>query len=446
MNGIENGIENDVQAVLDELVGSGAERGVQVAVYRHGEQIVDAVAGVADPATGRPVTPDTPFFATSTGKGVAATVVHVLAEHGVLDDDTPIARLWPEFAAHGKQDATVAHALTHSVGVPGLPAGLAPEAFLDWDGMCALIADAHPWWEPGTATGYHAQTFGWIVGEIVRRATGEPISQVLREAVAGPLGVADELFFGVPEADVPRLARLEDPAPPAGGEDGVDSAAEGFEMPAPAGAQEGWTWAPPATMPFADYGNRADLLATDIPAGATMTARAVRPHVRRAHGRGGRRPADRGRPPAGRNGGRGDRHRRRAALPGAARARLRHRLGGPVRRADGVRDGRQRRHRRLRRHRPRPVDRRDEEPQLLRRLHHVRRGVLRRAEAPRSTDAGLPRPGDGDAGDVTTVRPEPESGEPEPAGDSAAEPAMPTDTGTDRRTDAEREAAEYGGE
>ncbi len=97
-------------------------------MYRYGEVVVDAVAGVADASTGRPVTSDTPFYATSTGKGVAATVVHVLAERGALGYDTPIAELWPEFGAHGKQATTIRHALTHSVGVPGLPADTQPEA------------------------------------------------------------------------------------------------------------------------------------------------------------------------------------------------------------------------------------------------------------------------------------------------------------------------------
>lgn len=265
-----NTIATDVQAVLDHLVDSGTERGVQAAVYRHGELLVDAVAGIADPATGRPMMPDTPVFATSTGKGVAATVVHVLAERGALDYATPIAALWPEFAAHGKGTATVAHALTHSVGVPGLPADLQPDAFLDWDAMCALVADAVPWWEPGTTTGYHAQTFGWIVGEIVRRATGKPISQVLLEEVAAPLGVGAELFFGVPDAAIVRVGTLEDEPVPSGANAGAD-----FLEEEPDDSHGGWVWAPPACMPTSAYGNRVDLLRTDIPAGATMTARAV---------------------------------------------------------------------------------------------------------------------------------------------------------------------------
>jgi CubicO group peptidase (beta-lactamase class C family) len=151
-------IQQQVQHAIDQLVESGAERGLQVAVYQNGRLVVDAVAGIADPASGRRVTSDTPFFSFSIGKGVAATVVHVLAERGLLDYDTPIVELWPEFGAHGKERATVRHALSQSVGVPGLPRGLTVEDMCDWDKMCAIIADAKPWWEPGTKIGYHAVT------------------------------------------------------------------------------------------------------------------------------------------------------------------------------------------------------------------------------------------------------------------------------------------------
>src|SRR6266508_2446450 len=99
-------LQRQVQEAIDELVGSGAERGMQVAVYRHGEQVVDAVAGAADPATGRPVTSDTPFYCYSVGKGATSTIAHLLVERGLFADDTPIAELWPEFGAHGKQTAT----------------------------------------------------------------------------------------------------------------------------------------------------------------------------------------------------------------------------------------------------------------------------------------------------------------------------------------------------
>jgi CubicO group peptidase (beta-lactamase class C family) len=258
-------VQQQVQEAIDRLVESGTESGLQVAVYRNGEQVVDAVAGVADPQTGRPVTSDTPFFSYSIGKGVAATVVHVLAERGVLGYDTPIVELWPEFGAHGKEKATVRHALSQSAGVPGLPPGLTVEDLCDWDKMCSIIADAEPWWEPGTRIGYHAVTFGYIVGEIVRRASGKTISQVLLEEVSGPLGVADELFFSVPRSERGRLARLEDaPIPP-------EMAAAMAEMPEDSpilklGPQETTT---------AAYGNRDDVLGAEIPAGGTVTARAV---------------------------------------------------------------------------------------------------------------------------------------------------------------------------
>jgi CubicO group peptidase (beta-lactamase class C family) len=258
-----NDMQKQVQGAIDQLVESGAERGLQVAVYRQGDLVVDAVAGVADPATGRPVTSGTPFYSYSVGKGVTATVAHVLAERGVFGYDTPIVELWPEFGAHGKGTATVRHALTHSVGVPGVPADTTPEDLCDWQRMCEVIADATPWWEPGTRTGYHAYTFGYILGEVVRRATGKPISQVLREDVAAPLGVAGELFFGVPESELGRLARLEDVE---GGADMLAAMPDDAPM---------FKLGPRGVWPTAELGSRADILMADIPAGCKNSARAV---------------------------------------------------------------------------------------------------------------------------------------------------------------------------
>ncbi|MGH9271847.1 MAG: serine hydrolase domain-containing protein, partial [Ilumatobacteraceae bacterium] len=251
------------QRAIDELVESGAERGLQVAVYRHGDLVVDAVAGVADHETGRVVTSDTPFYAYSVGKGATATVAHVLVERGAFEYDTPIVELWPEFGAHGTEIATVRHVLTHTVGVPSIPADTTPEDLCDWDKMCALIADSEPWWEPGAKTAYPAYPFGYIVGEIVRRTTGKPISQVLREDVAEPLGIADELFFGVPESELGSLARLED----------VEGSAE-FLAAMPDDSPF-FKLGPRAVIPTAEFGNRADILMADIPAGGKMSARAV---------------------------------------------------------------------------------------------------------------------------------------------------------------------------
>jgi CubicO group peptidase (beta-lactamase class C family) len=129
---IEN-LQQQVQGAIDELVESGAERGLQVAVYKDGEQVVDAVAGFGVSETGRLVESDTPFYAYSVGKGTTSAVAHVLVERGLFDYDTPVVELWPEFGAHGKESATVRHVLTHTVGVPSIPAETTPEDLCDWD-------------------------------------------------------------------------------------------------------------------------------------------------------------------------------------------------------------------------------------------------------------------------------------------------------------------------
>lgn len=259
-------IQERVQAKVDDLVASGAERGLQVAVYRDGGLVVDAVAGVADPATGRPVTSDTPFFSFSIGKGVAATAVHVLAEQGVLDYDTPIAEVWPEFAAHGKSSITLRHALSQSAGVPGLPQDITVDDLPDWERMCAVVADETPWWEAGTKIGYHAISWGFLVGEFVRRVTGSKISEVVREQVAAPLGIEGELMLSVPAGGLDRLAVLEEAPVEQPEGDGQD-----WEMPADAPMFRIGPWE--ATS--AAYGNRADVRQADIPAGGTVTARGV---------------------------------------------------------------------------------------------------------------------------------------------------------------------------
>jgi CubicO group peptidase (beta-lactamase class C family) len=256
-------LQRQVQEAADKLVESGEERGLQMAVYRDGVQIVDVVAGVADPETGRPVTSDTPFYNFSIGKGATATVAHVLVERGLFGYDTPVAELWPEFARHGKQGVTVRHVLSHTAGVPGVPLDTTPEDICDWGRMTAALEDAELWWEPGSKVGYHAYTFGFLVGEIVRRATGQPISQVLKEQVAGPLGVAGELYFGMPATEHARLARLED-AP-------VDMSAFG-EMPADLPMFKA---GPMTLMPSAELGSRSDYLSADIPAGGKTSARAI---------------------------------------------------------------------------------------------------------------------------------------------------------------------------
>src|ERR1700693_447559 len=256
-------VQKQVQQAIDQLVDSGAERGIQVAAYKRGELVVDAVAGVADPATERLVESDTTFYNFSIVKGAAATLAHMLVERSMFGYDTPVVDRCPEFGAHDKQKVTVRHVLNHSAGVPAIPLDTTAEDLCDWDKMCAAIAGSELWWEPGTKVGYHAYTFGYLVGEIIRRATGKPISQVLLEQVSGPLGVGDELYFGMPEFAHHRLARLEDAESAAGPMADMPKDLPMFKA------------GPMSLMPTAMLGNRADIIAADIPAGGKTSARAI---------------------------------------------------------------------------------------------------------------------------------------------------------------------------
>ena len=238
-------------------MASGRERGLQVAAYVDGEQVVDVVAGVADPATGRPVTADTLFYNWSIGKAATATLVHRLVEGGALGFDTRVVEVWPEFGKHGKDVVTVRQVLDHTAGVPGLPAGVTVDDVCSWPTMIAALEDAAPWWEPGTAVGYHAYTFGYLAGEIVRRVTGRSLGDVLADLTAD-IGRPGEIRYGM--ADTAGLAVLED----------APSDVDWSQMP------ESMLRAAPLTvLPTAALGADPRMLAADIPAGAKVTARAL---------------------------------------------------------------------------------------------------------------------------------------------------------------------------
>ena len=203
-----------VRAVLEDLVAEGPEIGLQVAAYLDGKLVVDTWAGLADPATGRPVDGDTLFMLSSTTKGVTATCAHVLADKGKLDYDRPVAYYWPEFGAHGKDTVTVRDVLAQRSGVPQTPVGYTPEWLTDWDRMCRGIADLTPMFEPSIRTAYASLTFGHMVGEVIRRIDGRPIGRFLQEEISGPLGI--DVYLGVPDQALSRVAVLTDapPAPP----------------------------------------------------------------------------------------------------------------------------------------------------------------------------------------------------------------------------------------
>lgn len=209
-----------VRQAVETAIASGAETGLQVVAYHRGRKVIDICAGLADPATGRPVRPDTLFNVYSVTKAIAATALHIQAERGRVAYEARIAEYWPEFAAHGKANATVRHALTHRTGVPQMPAGVTPEMMCDWRKMTAAIADLPPLAPPGQKTLYQSMTFGWIIGEIVRRTDprGRDFRQFVLDEICAPLGLTD-LWLGMPDEAEPRVAVMSDrnagePPPP----------------------------------------------------------------------------------------------------------------------------------------------------------------------------------------------------------------------------------------
>ena len=185
--------------------------GAACAVYHRGRPVVDVWAGLADRDAGRPWRQDTLQLVFSTTKGMAATCVLQLVERGLLDLDAPIARYWPEFGAAGKADVPVRWALCHKAGVAAIDATLTLEQVLAWGPVVAGVAAQAPNWEPGTRHGYHARSYGWITGELVRRITGKTLGRFYADEIAAPLGL--DFWIGLPEAEEPRVSTLI-PAPP----------------------------------------------------------------------------------------------------------------------------------------------------------------------------------------------------------------------------------------
>lgn len=253
-----------MQELLATLVREGKERGVQLAAYVDGELVVDAWAGIADPASQRPVTGDTLFPVFSATKGVAATLIHWLVERGQLTYDTPVAEVWPEFAAHGKAGITVRHVLNHTAGLPNIPMGIGLPELLDWETMCRAMAELSPVSAPGTQMCYHAVTFSWLVGEVARRVDGRRFAQMLDEEICRPLNLTG-LFVGIPAEVEPRVAILEEVFAP-----GQTPARPDDSVPQ---SIPGWMW------PLVTWMNRPDVRRACIPASnGIMTARALARH------------------------------------------------------------------------------------------------------------------------------------------------------------------------
>ena len=275
-----------VGAVFEDGLAGGAEVGASVCVNVDGQTVVDLWGGFADAAGTRPWQQDTIVNVYSCTKTMTALTALLLADRGEVDLAAPVSRYWPQFAANGKDNVTVAHLLSHSSGLSGWAQPIEAADLYDWAKVTGLLAAQAPFWPPGTASGYHVLTQGYLVGEVVRRITGRTLGTVFRQEFAEPLGA--DFHIGLPADEDARVAEM---IPPAGG-----------------------------TTPFADLtalqANAAtnpqlDVAATDsrawrgaeIPAAnGTSNARAMATILAvLACGRGGRRPAPavRGRLPPG---------------------------------------------------------------------------------------------------------------------------------------------------
>ncbi|MFP5304427.1 MAG: serine hydrolase domain-containing protein, partial [Gammaproteobacteria bacterium] len=172
------------------------EAGAALAVYRGGECVVDLWGGVADRAGTRPWMRETLINVYSTTKGLVAALVAMLVDDGVLDYDAPLVRWWPEFGAAGKEATTLAHLLSHQAGLTGFQEHAAVEDLYDWDAACARLARQAPCWPPGTVSSYHAMTWGFLVGEVIRRAVGAGVGALCGERLRAALGA--DVFIGLP--------------------------------------------------------------------------------------------------------------------------------------------------------------------------------------------------------------------------------------------------------
>ncbi len=200
-----------VRSTLAGQLDRGEDVGASVAVFVHGEPVVDIWGGLADEDKTRPWERDTITNVWSTTKTMTFLCALMLHDRGALDFHAPVAQYWPEFAEAGKEKVEVRHIMGHTSGLSGWQEPLATEDLADWDLCTSRLAAQAPWWEPGTASGYHAVTQGYLIGEIVRRITGESIGSFFAREVAKPLDA--DFFIGLPESEDHRVSNVIPPPP-----------------------------------------------------------------------------------------------------------------------------------------------------------------------------------------------------------------------------------------
>ncbi|MEH6635147.1 MAG: serine hydrolase domain-containing protein [Halioglobus sp.] len=230
------------------------EVGAACALYYRGRCVVDLWGGLADPVTNKPWERDTIVLVLSVAKGPTATCINRLVEVGELDIDLPVAHYWPEFACNGKEGITTRMVLSHQAGLAAIDGDLTLEEVFAWDPVVAAIAAQAPNWEPGTAHGYHARSFGWILGELLRRITGLSLGQYLDREIAKPLGL--RYWVGLPAQELVNCATL---IPPEGGDDAVAALLGADSLTAR--VMNG----PSALFGYNQMWNRPELLAAEMP-------------------------------------------------------------------------------------------------------------------------------------------------------------------------------------
>jgi CubicO group peptidase (beta-lactamase class C family) len=247
------------EPVREALAANFAQRdeiGASVAVVVAGQPVVNLWAGWADPARTRPWREDTLTNVWSTTKAMTSLAAHILMDHGELDPDAPVARYWPEFAAGGKADIPVRWIMDHQSGLSGLTVPVRVADLYDWEKITGLLAAQEPLWEPGAASGYHAMTFGFLVGEVIRRISGQSPGRFFAAEIAGPLQA--DFHIGLPESELGRCSKLQGVRP---SEDEQAAAAHAYANAHPAAVA---ALTNPALT--GDEGNAADWRMAELPA------------------------------------------------------------------------------------------------------------------------------------------------------------------------------------
>ena len=200
---------DEVRSLLSASIDSGDDVGASVCVIHQGRTVVDLWGGVADVESGRPWERDTIINVFSTTKTMTALAALLLIDRGELDPTAPVATYWPEFGANGKAEVTVAQLMSHTSGVSGWQEPISLEGIYDAAASSAALAAQAPWWEPGTASGYHAVNQGHLIGEVIRRITGQSLGTFFRQEIAEPTGA--DFFIGTPASEDHRIAALISP-------------------------------------------------------------------------------------------------------------------------------------------------------------------------------------------------------------------------------------------